>query len=373
MNKIKVLHISQAAGGVDVYIRMLLKYLDKNEFENIIVCSQDFCEKKYDGLVSKFEQIDMKREIGLSDIRNIFQIRRLIKKYKPDIIYAHSSKAGAIGRIANIGCGSKCIYNPHGWSFNMRCSKSKQKMYVFIEKMAAIFCDKIVCISDAEKKSAESKHICKKDKLVTIYNGIDIELYENGCIKTITREELCIPTNSFVVGMVGRISYQKAPDVFIKAAKLIKKKISNAYFVIVGTGEQEQEIREYAKKNDLTNSLCITGWVDNPLSYIEIFDVACLLSRWEGFGLVIPEYMLCKKPIVANNVDAIPNLIVNYKNGLLVSVDDYEEVAEKILELYKSQELCEKLTYNGLQSVKNKFDAKRVSLEHSKMFKEILK
>ena len=101
--KIKILHVAQAAGGVDRYIRMLLKYLDKEKFENILVCSQDFNREDYDGLVDSFEQIEMNRAIGVSDLNSIKEVRRLIKKYNPDIVYAHSSKAGAIARVADIG------------------------------------------------------------------------------------------------------------------------------------------------------------------------------------------------------------------------------------------------------------------------------
>ena len=87
-NKIRILHVAQAAGGVDRYIRMLLKYLDKEKFENILVCSQDFHEEDYKGLLDSFEQIEMTRAIGRTDLKAIKEVRALIKKYKPDIIYA---------------------------------------------------------------------------------------------------------------------------------------------------------------------------------------------------------------------------------------------------------------------------------------------
>lgn len=70
--------MAQAAGGVDRYIRMLLKYLDKEKFENILVCSQDFNREDYDGLVDSFEQIEMNRAIGVSDLNSIKEVRRLI-------------------------------------------------------------------------------------------------------------------------------------------------------------------------------------------------------------------------------------------------------------------------------------------------------
>ena len=86
-NKIRILHVAQAAGGVDRYIRMLLKYLDKEKFENILVCSQDFHEEDYKGLLDSFEQIEMTRAIGRTDLKAIKKVRALIKKYNPDIVY----------------------------------------------------------------------------------------------------------------------------------------------------------------------------------------------------------------------------------------------------------------------------------------------
>lgn len=85
-NKIRILHVAQAAGGVDRYIRMLLKYLDKEKFENILICSQDFHEEDYRGLVDSFEQVEMTRAIGGSDLKAInckllYVVGRLWNKY----------------------------------------------------------------------------------------------------------------------------------------------------------------------------------------------------------------------------------------------------------------------------------------------------
>lgn len=369
-NKIRILHVAQAAGGVDRYIRMLLKYLDKDKFENILVCSQDFHKGDYNGLVDYFEQIKMTRAIGGNDLKAIKEVRTLIKKYNPDIVYAHSSKAGAITRIADIGLKNRCVYNPHGWAFNMRCSAKKKAMYAAIEKMAAPFCDKIICISDAEKQSALDKKICREDKLQVIFNGVDIDDYENGVHNAVKRENLNIPEDAFVVGMVGRISLQKAPDVFIEMAKQVKDIVPNAHFIIVGNGNQESEIRKYAVENDFSDSLHITGWVDNPMSYVELFDVACLLSRWEGFGLALPEYMMAGKPIVASRVDAIPNIIQNGENGLLVEVDDAVSASEAVLRLYRESGLRDRLVAQSMEDVHNRFNARRVSEEHGKLFEK---
>lgn len=369
--KIRILHVAQSAGGVDRYLRMLLKYLDKDFFENIVVLSQDFREDDYKGLAIEYVTVKMQRAIGKEDKKSIIEVRKQIKKYQPDIVYAHSSKAGAISRIANIGLKSRCVYNPHGWAFNMNVSANKQRTYMIIEKLLAMYCDKIVCISESERESALKDQICKADKLELIYNGIDIEAYESSANQSIKRADIGIPEDAFVVGMVGRISEQKAPDIFIRAAKKIKINLPTAYFVIVGSGEMEPEIRKYARDNGLADSLHITGWVENSINYIELFDVACLLSRWEGFGLVLPEYMMAGKPIVASNVDAIPNILQNEYNGILVDVENIDETCSAIMRLHDDEKLRNELVRNGKEELR-RFDVKRVCREHEALFRDVL-
>lgn len=378
--KIRILHVVQAAGGVDKYIKMLLKYMNHERFENILVCSYDFKEEDYYGIADVLEYVDMQRNISKADISAMRAIRKIIKKYEPDIVYAHSSKAGAVARVADIGIkknGKKirCIYNPHGWAFNMRCSKIKQMLYTIIERMLSRFCSKIICISEAEKQSALEHRICKEDKLQVILNGVDVEEYmewkEKGCSAT-TRSSLSIPEDAFIIGMVGRITTQKAPDVFIKAAKLIKEQIYNAYFIIVGDGEQREIIEQYALENDLQDSLLITGWIENVKEYIDIFDIAMLLSRWEGFGLVLTEYMLAGKPIIASKVDAIPSIINDGENGILVAVDNTSDVFNAVKQLYDNEKLRDKLASAGVVTVHDKYDVKRVAKEHELLIKKYL-
>lgn len=109
------------------------------------------------------------------------------------------------------------------------------------------------------------------------------------------------------------------------------------------------------------------------MSYVELFDVACLLSRWEGFGLALPEYMMAGKPIVASRVDAIPNIIRNGENGLLVEVDDATGASEAVLQIYRDRSLKDKLVSKGVEDVHNRFDARRVSEEHGILFENMWK
>lgn len=365
MTKIKVLHIAECIGGVDRFLRCLMKYSNHDKFENIMLFSRLYEGKGYENLADKVEITYIPHSMGVGALKAALRIRKKIKKYNPEIVVAHSSIAGGVTRIACVGLKCKVIYNPHGWSFNME--SSRKSFYITIEKLLAHFCDKIVCISDAEKESALRENICKEEKLQVIYNGIDLEEHVIGKVD--------LPDDRFIVGMVGRICKQKAPDVFVKMAKEVKKQVDNAYFVIVGdvleaTPEEKKEIKELAK--DLGDDLLITGWVNNPLDYVAKFDVGCLLSRWEGFGLAIPEYMLMGTSIVATRVDAIPYLISDGENGYLVDKDDWQGAAIKVVELAENEDRRKKMIDNGLKTVQERFDARRVSKEYEELYEVLM-
>lgn len=236
-----------------------------------------------------------------------------------------------------------------------------------IERLLAPVTDCIVCISEAEEYSAKKKHVDDGKKLQLIPNGIDIDAVR--LAKAQERKEFGMNDDDYIVGMIGRLTPQKAPDTFIRSARLIKEKIPKATFVIVGGGEMADEITRYASENDL--HLYITGWTDGPYTYLKTFDVALLLSRWEGFGLAIVEYMAAEKNVVATQTDAIPTLIDDGIDGLLVKVDSPEDVCEKVIWLYNHSKEAAIMRKAALQKVYEKFDIQRVADQHVMMFETI--
>ena len=370
MNKIKIMHIVQSPGGVARYLSMYLKYSDKNRFEHILICSLDYKMEKMESLVEHIEYLSMGRQISIiNDAKGIWAIRKFIKKYMPDVIYAHSSKAGALGRLADVGFKNIVLYNPHGWAFNMNdISAIKKKVYALIEKVLSYKTDMIIAISAWEKESAAKYKICCSDKIHIIPSGVDVCLYDEKQGRyDLNRSKLNISVDAYVIGMVGRISYGKGPDLFVKAAALIKNKIPNAFFVIVGEGEERSSIENLLSEMGLKEDFLITGWVSNPMEYIQLFDQAMLLTRWEGFGLVLTEYMLAEKPIITTRVGAVPDLMQHGKNGVMIDVGDIEGIAEASYKLYTDNEYRQTLVYNGRLTVRNRYDVRCTVKEHERL------
>lgn len=359
--RIKIMFVAQAyPGGVPVYIETLAKHLDSSKYEKILVCSYAYEEARFAPYFDAIEKVGMERSISASKIlKPAWATRKLIKKYKPDVVYCNSSIAGAVGRLAAIGCGATVLYNAHSWAFNMRLSNKKKLFYRWIEKFFAVFTDKIICVSNFEKKSALDNHICSEKKLEVILNGIDIAEVEQKIENSkLTRASLNVPESAYIVGMVGRISEQKAPDVFVKAARKIKDAIPDAFFIIVGDGPDQTEIEKMISDLGLKDSFLITGWVNNPIDYLALFDVAVLCSRWEGLPLVVPEYFAAKKPVVCTRIDAVDDMIEDGVNGFVVDIDNAEFIVQKVLELKRNPQKKDQFIENAFGIVSKKFDIK---------------
>ena len=331
--KIKIIHIMQSAGGVAEYVKELIRNMDKNKYENTIIVSNDYINN-YDILnqCDKYYFVDMIRKIDLKkDLSSIIKIKKIIKKEKPDIVYLHSSKAGALGRIALLfDTKIKIIYNAHGWYFNADIGK-KKILYKWIEKILAVKANKIVAISNSEYKSAIEEHVCKNDKMVLINNGIDIKKFSNNEeYRKETRNKYKIKNDEIIVGIVGRISEQKDPITTIKAASKIIKQNKKFKFMFVGTGELKKTILEYAKKEEIESNIIITGWINNVEKYIPAFAIALFPSKWEGFGLAIVEYMACKKPIIATRIGGIADILNDSNCAFFISKGDYDGIVKQI-------------------------------------------
>lgn len=118
----------------------------------------------------------------------------------------------------------------------------------------------------------------------------------------------------------------------------------------MGDGPLRKQSEDLIRMYHLSNSFLITGWVDYPISYERLFDISVLLSRWEGFGLVLPEYMYFNKPVVATKVEAIPEVLQDYDQAYLVNSGDVSSAASHIVSVLKENQQIVK------QETKNVFD-----------------
>lgn len=367
--KLKIVHIAQSAGGVENYIYMLLSNLKKEEYDNILIVSEEYKkdEERFKNLVSKIYYVPMQRNIKFKSIfLSVKKVKKILKELNPDIVYMHSSMAGGVGRIATLfNKKAKKIYNAHGWYFNAEIGNKKRKIYEILERILAHYTDMIVNISQSEYDSAIQRKIAPKEKMCIINNGIDFKKFEF-CEKyrTETRKGMNIKDDEIVIGVVGRISEQKDPIITIKAFNEVHKKYSKTKLMYIGSGDLEEDVKKIAIENNIDKDIIITGWVENTEKYISALDIALLPSKWEGFGLAIIEYMACKKPIVATKVGGIKNIICDKTKGLLVEMEDVQEICNDICYYIENKNDVIKMTENNYVYAKENYNIENVVREH---------
>lgn len=358
------------------YLYMFLKKFQNKAYENILIVSEDYKDQieRFKPYTTQIHIVPMTREIKpKKDLISIIKIRKILKKTKPDIVYLHSSKAGAVGRIALLfNLKTKILYNAHGWYFNAKISDKKKKFYAIIEKILALKATKIINISKAEYDSAMKYKIAPERKMCLIENAIDFSKFENSeQYRNKTRETYGIKEDEIVIGVVGRLSEQKDPMTSLKAFEILCQKRENLKLMYVGSGELEEDVKQYAIQKGLIDKIIITGWVKDVEKYIPAFDIAILPSKWEGFGLVLIEYMACNKPIVASKIGGIVDIIKSEKNGLLATIQNYGQFAEFIERYIFNKELCRKIMeYNYNYAIEN-YDIKILIQEHEKLLNSL--
>lgn len=159
----------------------------------------------------------------------------------------------------------------------------------------------------------------KPEKGVVIHNGIDANFFKSNADPAITRQKYGVPSEAKVVGIVARLHPMKDHRTFFDAVGLMKASLPAIHAVVVGDGELRKTLHDYVKEIGIEKSVTILGTVTSSLPEVyRMMDILLLTSQWgESFPNVILEAMAASVPVVATNISAIPEIIIDGVNGYL--------------------------------------------------------
>lgn len=366
--KVKIALISEAlGGGVRRHIIDLMKSLDKDKFDIYFLYNShradDVMLEEFPNLINLgihlIEIKSLSNKIGLNDIVAFKNIYSVLKKINPDIVHCHSSKAGAVGRIAARLIGVKFVYyTPHAYVFqNIYLSKIKKEIYIFIEKiLSRYFTTKTINVSLGEKHYALNHNIDKCDKFIVIYNGIkENNSIGNIFIKNKLEREFKIETQIMTIGVVSRVDEQKDPVTFINIAKETLNKYSDVKFIYVGDGDLYKTMKEQVLQEGLEEKIIFTGFRKDTEDILGIFDIVLTTSLYEGMPYVLIESLASSLPIVATDVVGNNEIVVNNKNGLLFEVGNHMQGFNCLEKLIENKDMIEIMKLKSLEIYEDKF------------------
>ncbi len=357
-------------GGAQLTTLRLLSELSKDNYEisfitsNSGILTSDFLKLQK---VKNFLLSSFKRDIEpINDILTLYKIYKILKNQKCEIVHTHSSKAGILGRLAARIAKTKFIlHTVHGWSFNEYQPLLIKRLFILLEKIAARWTTKLICVSKKDIETALKYKIANREKIVLIRYGISKEAFQFQNLNIAEkRAELVIKNNGPIVAMVSCLKPQKSPQDYIKAAAIVKKDIPEANFLIIGDGILRKKVLRLADNLGLNGSLLFKGWRRDIPEILSVIDVLVLSSLWEGLPVVLLEAMASGKPVIATNVGGTSEIIRDGIDGILVPPKDYKALSEKIRFILTETNLCKKMG----ESFKNRFDS---SFQFQNMVKEI--
>jgi glycosyltransferase involved in cell wall biosynthesis len=300
-------------------------------------------------------------------------------KYKLDLVHAHMGNAPApiaawlYSKLKN----KPLVVTYHGDqqdNYGDFLRRNSVKLYnKTFAKLILKSAD--VIISPSEPFIKESKFLpIFIDKVVVIPNGIDKKEVLINITKDECRKELGIPTDHIVFLFVGSLSKYKGPDVLIKAAELVIKKIPKSTFVFVGNGQMASELKLTARKLNLCENIKFAGFVDNNTKYkyfkaADIFTLPSTLST-EVFPIVLLEASASKLPMVVSDLETFNCIIKNEINGIVTRRNDYNNLADSLIKLALNGKLVSEMSKNAYENV-SKFSWDKIADETEEIYNRL--
>lgn len=374
---IKVLHFIESCevyGAENVILSISKEMLKNKNYEPVVGCIVQH-ENEQVLLVDKARKLGIKAEkIIINNWRvplDIFKASRKINKMGIGIIHSHGYKPAAFGFFI-----SKCICIPiiatcHLWFF-----KNPPFKYIVMTKLEMFvyrFFPKIVCVSDAIKKVLIERGINDKN-LAVIENGIAIDSEPSKDEKFIRslKEKISIPDNIFIVINVGRLCEQKAQVNIINTAERFKRMKIKILFLIVGNGELESQLKELIGMKKLENEVRLLGFRENVCDIMKIANLFFLPSLDEGLPISLLEAMASKLPVVVTGVGAIPNVVRHEQEGLIVKINDIDDMCSAILRIKENEDVAEKFSKNGYERVRLFYSSESMFKKYEKIYAKLL-
>ena len=373
MTRSKVLWLIKGLGpgGAERLLTTAIPHIDRSAFDYEVA----YCLPHDNDLVPEFKSadipvfcLDLKTSL---DPRGPYRLFRLLQNRKPQILHIHLPYSGILGRVIGRLAGVRgIVYTEH----------SVMEMYHPLTRLLNLLtyplCRTTIAVSEEVQHSIIKHRITRRNKLLVIRNGVDLNCGSTGGGQPDkTREVLGIPANHKVVGNVAHIRPEKGHDYLMRAAKIVLDRYPDVTFVIVGRENMNGEIgrlEELAAGLGIRKRVIFTGFRQDVSNIMCIFDLFVLSSLYEGLPLALLEAMSMGKPAVAPQVGGIPEVIKDGQNGLLVQPRNPEELAEKILQLLQDHVLRSKMSQNAAQVVRERFSIQEMVRSVEQVYSDVL-
>lgn len=291
----------------------------------------------------------------------------IVAAVRPDVVHAHSAKAGLVARMVLRGR-VPTVYQPHAWSFEAADSRACA-LALRWERWAARWTHRVVCVSEAERHRGEQAGI--RAPWSVVLNGVDLDRFAVDTDPLGARRDLpelaALPSDALTVVCVGRLCLQKGQDTLLTAWSRVAERVPAARLVLVGDGPAEEQLRRAAPA-----SVTFAGAVEDTAPWYRAADLVVLPSRWEGIAVAPLEAMATGRAVVVTDVDgARESLPPDHHELGLVPPDDPSALADAVVRLLERADLRSVQGESGRRHVVGRFDVRRAGAAIAEVYREV--
>ncbi|AFZ37649.1 glycosyl transferase group 1 [Stanieria cyanosphaera PCC 7437] len=301
-------------------------------------------------------------EQKISPIQDLASLRFLIKtirQFQPDLIAAHSSKTGVLGRLAAKITNKPCVFTAHNWSFTLTLTEPGRTIYQVIEQFLEPLTAKIICVSESSRQIG-IKSGMNPERLVTIYNGMP---------------DISVPfqvnlsyTKPIKILMVARFAQPKDHFSLIKAFK----DIPAAELILVGDGPDLEKIKTQVAQWGIAEKVKFMGFCNDVADILAQAQIFTLISDSEGLPCSIIEAMRAGLPVVASEVGGIPEIVLDKVTGYIIPRGDVNQLHQRLLELVNNAQLRQNMGKAGRLRYESNFTFEQMYQKTLKVYEQVI-
>jgi glycosyltransferase involved in cell wall biosynthesis len=303
----------------------------------------------------------------LAQARRLKQIRRLAKRYKPNVVHAYFFWPIVYARLLKqMGLVRWVVENREDQGFGWGRSE-----YALL-KLTRRATDAMICVSEGVRQAVLEKEAVDGRRVSVVHNGIDVSVRRDGSRQAM-RDELGLSRNHLVVGMVANFNRPvKGVTYFLDAIPLILASVPDARFLIVGRGKEQRTLVSKAERLGVAGAILFAGYCENVDDYYAAMDVSVLTSLSEGLSITLLESMSFGLPVVATRVGGNPEVVVDGETGYLVPPKDAEAFAAKVIRLLQNPALRRRMGDAGRKRVEERFRIEHAAAGYLRVYDQVL-
>ncbi len=328
-------------GGAQEVALQVVAALDRSRFKPVLIAGPGGLlteeARALDGVEVRVLPSLLREIQPLKDLRALWDLVRLLRRLRPNIVHTHSSKAGILGRLAAWFAGVPCIVHTiHGYGVTPAQPWWSRRAFIALERMVGRVTTHWIAVSQADRLQGIQWGLFSASKVSLVRPGIDPALFTtriDQAERDRLRTKLGIGPDHLLVGTVSCLKPQKSPDDFVRIAARVCQRFPMARCVVVGDGALRPRIEALVRAEGLQERVTLLGWRRDVATHLKALDVFVLTSQWEGLPCVLLEARASRIPIVATRVGGAAEAIVEHVHGTLHQPGDVQAMADRVCQI----------------------------------------